>query len=112
MPELASICPGGQAAICTATLNPDFGSVESDDVVANLTAYETYFPEKRLFFLRAWKFETTPRSKSDWSSPRGSGGRAALPYTMEPTTLLNTRRIGGAARNIELLMGSALLVWS
>ncbi len=88
----------------TATLNPDFGSVESDDVVVNLTAYETYFPEKRLFFLEGTEvFETTPRSKSDWSSPRGSGGRSApLPYTMEPTTLLNTRRIGGAARNIEL----------
>ena len=35
----------------TATVNPDFGSVESDDVVVNLTAYETFFPEKRLFFL-------------------------------------------------------------
>ena len=88
----------------TATLNPDFGSVESDDVVVNLTAYETYFPEKRLFFLEGTEvFETTPRSRSDWSSPRGSGGRSAiLPYTMEPTTLLNTRRIGGAARNVEI----------
>ena len=35
----------------TATLNPDFGAVESDDVVVNLTAFETFFPEKRLFFL-------------------------------------------------------------
>lgn len=87
----------------TATLNPDFGSVESDDVVVNLSAYETYFPEKRLFFLEGSEvFETTPRSRSTWSNPRGSGGRSAiLPYTMEPTTLLNTRRIGGAARNVE-----------
>ena len=91
----------------TATLNPDFGSVESDDVVVNLTAYETYFPEKRLFFLEGIEvFETTPRSRSDWSSPRGSGGRSAvLPYTVEPTTLLNTRRIGGAARNVEIPEG-------
>ncbi len=88
----------------TATLNPDFGSVESDDVVVNLTAYETYFPEKRLFFLEGTEvFETTPRSRSSWSNPRGSGGRSAiLPYTMEPTTLLNTRRIGGAPRNVEI----------
>ncbi len=88
----------------TATINPDFGSVESDDVVVNLTAYETYFPEKRLFFLEGTEvFETTPRSRSDWSSPKGSGGRSAiLPYTMEPTTLLNTRRIGGAAKNVEI----------
>ncbi|GIT40042.1 MAG: hypothetical protein Ct9H300mP8_12380 [Gammaproteobacteria bacterium] len=36
----------------TAALSPDFGSVESDDVVVNLTAYETFFPEKRFFFSR------------------------------------------------------------
>ena len=35
----------------TASINPDFGAVESDDVVVNLTAFETFFPEKRLFFL-------------------------------------------------------------
>ncbi|MYE13074.1 MAG: hypothetical protein F4X99_15755, partial [Gammaproteobacteria bacterium] len=35
----------------TGAVNPDFGAVESDDVVINLTARETYFPEKRLFFL-------------------------------------------------------------
>ena len=29
------------------TANPDFGAVEADDVVLNLTASETYFPEKR-----------------------------------------------------------------
>ena len=28
----------------TATANPDFGVVESDDVVVNLTAWETFFP--------------------------------------------------------------------
>jgi hypothetical protein len=30
----------------TATVNPDFGSVESDDVVVNLTSYETFFSGK------------------------------------------------------------------
>ena len=35
----------------SATVNPDFGAVEVDDVILNLTAMETYFPEKRLFFL-------------------------------------------------------------
>ena len=33
------------------TIDPDFGSVESDDVVINLSATETFFPEKRPFFL-------------------------------------------------------------
>jgi Domain of unknown function (DUF1083). len=33
------------------TINPDFGQVESDPSVMNLTAFETYFEEKRPFFL-------------------------------------------------------------
>ncbi|MFN8258827.1 MAG: DUF5916 domain-containing protein [Bacteroidales bacterium] len=33
------------------TVNPDFGQVESDPSVMNLTAFETYFEEKRPFFL-------------------------------------------------------------
>lgn len=33
-----------------ATLNPDFGQVESDELVVNFTAIETFFTEKRPFF--------------------------------------------------------------
>jgi hypothetical protein len=35
----------------TATVNPDFGQVEVDPAVVNLTAFETFFQEKRPFFL-------------------------------------------------------------
>ncbi|WP_412062992.1 DUF5916 domain-containing protein [Rubrivirga sp. IMCC45206] len=34
----------------TATLNPDFGEVEADPAEVNLTAYESYFAERRPFF--------------------------------------------------------------
>ena len=34
-----------------ATVNPDFGQVEVDPAVINLSAYETYFQEKRPFFI-------------------------------------------------------------
>ena len=34
-----------------ATINPDFGQVEVDPAVVNLTAFETFYPEKRPFFL-------------------------------------------------------------
>ncbi|MBD3219383.1 MAG: hypothetical protein GF310_14010 [candidate division Zixibacteria bacterium] len=37
--------------ILDATINPDFGQVELDQPVLNLSAYETYFPERRPFFL-------------------------------------------------------------
>ncbi|NOU16895.1 MAG: carbohydrate binding family 9 domain-containing protein [Bacteroidales bacterium] len=33
------------------TINPDFGQVEADPSVVNLSAFETYFPEKRPFFV-------------------------------------------------------------
>jgi hypothetical protein len=83
----------------SATLNPDFGNVESDDVIVNLTAFETFYPEKRPFFLESNDiFVTSPRS-----AVRGAGastGARGVPntFSLEPTTLLNTRRIGGAPR--------------
>jgi hypothetical protein len=39
--------PGQQL---TATLNPDFGQIESDDLVVNFSAIETFRPDKRPFF--------------------------------------------------------------
>jgi hypothetical protein len=74
--------------LLSGSLNPDFGTVESDDVVVNLTAFETFFPEKRTFFLEGQDiFNTGPRSLAQ--NVRGPGG---------PITMLNTRRIGGATK--------------
>ena len=74
----------------SATLNPDFGSVEADDIVVNLTANETFFPEKRLFFQEGREiFDTTPRS--------GGNGNGRQRFTV-----LNTRRIGGKPRSPNL----------
>lgn len=60
----------------SAAIKPDFGQVEADDVVVNLTTFETFFPEKRLFFLESQALFSTFNRK-------GSS-----------TTMLNTRRIG------------------
>lgn len=35
----------------TGTLRPDFGTVEADDVIINLSAFESFFPDRRLFFV-------------------------------------------------------------
>lgn len=35
----------------TASVNPDFGQVEADPAVVNLSGFETFFPEKRPFFV-------------------------------------------------------------
>ncbi len=66
----------------SATINPDFGTVESDEVVVNLTAFETFFSEKRTFFIEGQDVFTT--------HPRNSGS------AFGPITTLNTRRIGAA----------------
>jgi hypothetical protein len=59
-----------------ATVNPDFGQVEADPSVMNLTAYETFFDEKRPFFLE---------------------GRSILSFGIEDSdALFYSRRIGHA----------------
>ena len=69
--------PNGQFQL-SATVNPDFGQVESDDLVVNFSATETFISDKRPFFTENQSiFEyTTP---SDFSQ------------------LLYTRRVGGPA---------------
>ena len=91
----------------TAAALPDFGAVETDDVVINLTARETYFPEKRLFFLEGSEiFATSGRSATPrpGGASSGSGMRAddsgsrrtMSSFQRTPSSVLNTRRIGGA----------------
>ena len=90
----------------TAAVLPDFGAVETDDVVINLTARETYFPEKRLFFLEGSEIfatsgrSATPRpggdSNSGMTAESGGSRRTMSSFQRTPSSVLNTRRIGGA----------------
>jgi uncharacterized protein DUF5916 len=43
-----------------ASVLPDFAQVEGDQVVLNLTTFETFFPEKRPFFLEGFDAFATP----------------------------------------------------
>ncbi|KGQ17726.1 putative secreted protein [Lysobacter dokdonensis DS-58] len=67
--------PNGQFQL-TATLNPDFGQVESDDIVVNFSANETFFSDKRPFFTEnQGPFEfTTPSDFSQLVYTRRVGG--------------------------------------
>ncbi len=56
-----------------ATVNPDFGQVEADPSVLNLTAYETFYEEKRPFFLegrKILKFDDRGRGPALLLAPR------------------------------------------
>lgn len=67
--------PNGQTQL-TATINPDFGQVESDDLVVNFTPEETFFTDKRPFF-------TENQGIFDFS------------MLEDYTQLVYTRRVGG-----------------
>jgi len=69
--------PSGQFQL-TATINPDFGQVESDDLVVNFDATETYVSDKRPFF-------TENQGIFDFS------------LLDDNSQLIYTRRVGGAA---------------
>ena len=45
--DVSTLTPG----LTTGSLNPDFGQVEADPAVVNLTAFETFFTERRPFFV-------------------------------------------------------------
>jgi hypothetical protein len=102
------------AAEFAGTVLPDFGSVESDDVVLNLTAQETFFPEKRLFFLEgAEVFETSLRGspgnqqRFTTNENYASTSRRVFMNTFVPApiSLFNTRRIGGTPTQVEFEPG-------
>lgn len=66
------------------TFNPDFGQIEADPSEVNLSAFETFFPERRPFFIEGrniLEFQT---------SPAITGGS----FTSD--RLFYSRRIGGA----------------
>lgn len=71
--------PNGRFQL-SGTLNPDFGQVESDSIVVNFSAIETFFGDKRPFFTE---------NQSYFEVPFGSLGNAQQ--------LIYTRRVGAPA---------------
>lgn len=69
--------PSGQMQL-TATVNPDFGQVESDDLIVNFNATEIFIRDKRPFF-------TENQGIFEFTTPSDS------------SQLLYTRRVGGPA---------------
>ncbi len=69
--------PLGERLTLTGAVNPDFGQVEADQLIQNLSTAEQFFPEKRPFFLEGL----------DIFQPVGSGYGT-------PQQLFYSRRIG------------------
>ncbi len=92
----------GSAFSLDATVHPDFGQVEVDPAVINLTAFETFFPEKRPFFVqdaRVFDFQLSGRRNSLFFSRRiGRQPRNSGPDSADFTDVPSQTSILGAAK--------------
>ena len=99
----------GAAFTLDATINPDFGQVEADPAVINLTAFETFFPEQRPFFVedaRVFDFNLSGGRNSLFysrrigRSPQGGAPDEAL-FSDVPSnaTILGAAKLAGRTSN-------------
>ena len=93
----------------TGTINPDFGQVEADPAVVNLSAFETFFSERRPFFVEGSGIFSFDVDCNDGScsglfysrrigrTPRGSAEVPAGAYSVAPaqTTILGATKLTG-----------------
>jgi hypothetical protein len=88
----------------TATVNPDFGQVEADPAVVNLSAFETFFQERRPFFIEgSGNFSFNCRdcnlfySRRIGRSPRGFPTVADGEYVLRPneSTIVGAGKLTG-----------------
>lgn len=75
-----------QGTTLDLTVNPDFGQVEADQVVLNLSNFEVFYPEKRAFFLEGLDVLSTTRPVL---YTRRIGGRPADPAVNTGETLVD-----------------------
>ena len=89
------------------TVNPDFGQVEVDPAVINLTAFETRFDERRPFFVEGAEIfefgDHAPEilySRRIGRQPHGSvPGEAVYDLTPSATTILGAAKLSGKTAN-------------
>jgi hypothetical protein len=92
----------GAAFTLDATINPDFGQVEADPAVINLSAFETFFPEQRPFFVedaRVFDFGLSGGRNSLFYSRRiGRSPQGGAPNDTDYTDIPDNATILGAAK--------------
>lgn len=92
----------GAAFTLDATVNPDFGQVEADPAVINLSAFETFFPEQRPFFVedaRNFDFGLSGGRNSLFYSRRiGRSPQGRAPGGVEFSDVPQNATILGAAK--------------
>jgi len=111
----------------SATVNPDFGQAEVDPAVVNLSAFETFFPEKREFFIEGrdkfgfgnfWCIFCSNASSLDMLFSRRigrqpgagflAGGAGEFADVPDASTILGAAKITGRAGNTSIGVLGAL----
>src|SRR2546428_2199424 len=101
-----------------ATFNPDFGQVEADPGVLNLSAFETFFSERRPFFVAGrglFQFDVNCTAVNDCGTGEGLvysrriGRAPELANTYNDTTSAAFTRILGAGKLTGRLPGGLTL---
>ena len=104
------------ALTLTATVNPDFGQVEADPAVVNLSAFESFFAERRPFFtegLDLFRFRLSDGDgNGDGSSEElfytrrigrapqgGANPRGGFAQLIDRTTILSAAKVSGKTRS-------------
>jgi hypothetical protein len=89
-----------------ATINPDFGQVEADPAGLNLTAFETFYEERRPFFVEGKTLFNTPGSSLFYTRRIGKQpGRFPIPEGSklidkpESTTIIGAAKLSGKTAN-------------
>ncbi|MEX2571219.1 MAG: DUF5916 domain-containing protein [Gemmatimonadota bacterium] len=80
-----------------ATFNPDFGQVEADPAVVNLSAYEVFFEERRPFFTEGaqlFSFGDLFYSRRIGARPQGDPDADHV-ETLDNTTILGAAKLTG-----------------
>ncbi len=95
-------------------VTPDFGQVEADQLVLNLGSFETFFPEKRPFFLEGSELFATPlqpvytrrigRAPSDPALPAGESVTDDPP----PAPIYGAAKLTGRVQQLSVAALSAV----
>jgi len=80
------------------TVNPDFGQVEADQATLNLSTFETFFPEKRPFFLEGAELFDPPIQALYTRRIGAAPDAPALPADEQIVAAAGPARILGAAK--------------
>ena len=95
------------------TFHPDFGEVEVDQLVVNLTSFETFYPEKRPFFLESLELFATPiqlfYSRRIGRAPPPPDGETVASTLPDGDILAATKISGTLARGLDVAALDALV---